>query len=153
MHQRRREELERTGGPLEPEERAQGWHFCPEWDEMLIGPGWPEMASCLCGGINRGDLRITLSDPPPFNITFHDEGREIGRLDWNREQGRFEFKGQTDESAALFMQLVVNGATHQMDALASLTRTVEDYIRAVDNDVLLLQRVLMDRLRRLVERK
>jgi len=27
---------------------AQGWHFCADWDELLIGPGMPEMETCLC---------------------------------------------------------------------------------------------------------
>ena len=42
--------------PLTAEEIAQGWHFCPEWDELLIGPGMseledfldPESMTCLC---------------------------------------------------------------------------------------------------------
>jgi len=25
-----------------------GWHFCPDWDFMLIGPEWPEMECCTC---------------------------------------------------------------------------------------------------------
>lgn len=33
---------------LDPLEIAQGWHFCPEWDGLLIGPGMAELDSCPC---------------------------------------------------------------------------------------------------------
>jgi hypothetical protein len=25
-----------------------GWHFCPEWDGLLIGPNMEEMKACSC---------------------------------------------------------------------------------------------------------
>lgn len=25
-----------------------GWHFCVEWDNLLIGPGMGELAACSC---------------------------------------------------------------------------------------------------------
>lgn len=25
-----------------------GWHYCSDWDGLLIGPGMPEMACCTC---------------------------------------------------------------------------------------------------------
>ena len=31
-----------------PEEFAEKWHFCYEWDGLLIGPGMPEMECCTC---------------------------------------------------------------------------------------------------------
>ena len=31
---------------LQPEEIAEGWHFCPEWDGLLIGPGMWEFEHC-----------------------------------------------------------------------------------------------------------
>ena len=40
--------LERGGQKLTPEERAEGWHFCHDWDGMLVGPGMPEMECCTC---------------------------------------------------------------------------------------------------------
>lgn len=40
--------LERSGGPLSPAQIAEGWHYCHDWDGLLIGPGWPEMACCTC---------------------------------------------------------------------------------------------------------
>ena len=33
---------------LTPEELAEGWHFCPDWDSMLVGPGMAELGACLC---------------------------------------------------------------------------------------------------------
>jgi len=31
---------------LTQEEISCGWHFCPEWDGLLIGPGMDEFAQC-----------------------------------------------------------------------------------------------------------
>lgn len=42
-------EIDREWPQLTAEELAAGWHFCPEWDGLLIGPGMEEMNSCLCG--------------------------------------------------------------------------------------------------------
>ena len=33
---------------LTPEELSRGWHFCPDWDYMLIGPNMKECESCTC---------------------------------------------------------------------------------------------------------
>jgi hypothetical protein len=33
---------------LEPEEIREGWHFCLDWDGLLIGPGMPELECCVC---------------------------------------------------------------------------------------------------------
>ena len=38
--------MDREGGPLTQEEADAGWHFCSEWDGMLIGPGMQEYESC-----------------------------------------------------------------------------------------------------------
>lgn len=36
---------------LTQEEREQGWHFCPDWDYMLVGPETPaELQGCCCKG-------------------------------------------------------------------------------------------------------
>lgn len=48
MDRQRYAELELRDGKLTAEEIAQGWHFCPEWDYMLVGPGMPEADCCLC---------------------------------------------------------------------------------------------------------
>ena len=31
-----------------PEEKAAGYHFCAEWDYMVVGPDDPEWECCLC---------------------------------------------------------------------------------------------------------
>lgn len=36
-------------------EIAVGWHFCAEWDGLLIGPGMGELAACSC--FPEGDVR------------------------------------------------------------------------------------------------
>lgn len=33
---------------LTEDEIEQGWHFCPEWDSLLIGPGMKELDCCTC---------------------------------------------------------------------------------------------------------
>lgn len=34
---------------LTPEEVGEGWHFCPDWDFLLIGPGMEiELKCCTC---------------------------------------------------------------------------------------------------------
>lgn len=33
---------------LTPEEIAEGWHFCDEFDGLLVGPQMGELAACLC---------------------------------------------------------------------------------------------------------
>lgn len=34
--------------PLTDEEIKEGWHFCYEWDGLLIGPGFGELEPCHC---------------------------------------------------------------------------------------------------------
>ncbi len=29
-------------------ELEEGWHFCVDWDGMLVGPGMDALAGCLC---------------------------------------------------------------------------------------------------------
>ena len=33
---------------LTQEEIAEGWHWCYEFDGLLVGPGMREMESCTC---------------------------------------------------------------------------------------------------------
>ena len=41
-------ELDRSGNGLTEEEWEQGYHWCYEWDGMLVGPGQPEALVCSC---------------------------------------------------------------------------------------------------------
>lgn len=34
---------------LTQQEISDGWHFCPDWDGLLIGPNMGETESCGCG--------------------------------------------------------------------------------------------------------
>lgn len=52
---------------LTPRETVQGWHFCPDWDGLLIGPGCGELRACYC---------LTISHPArsvPESTTLDDE--------------------------------------------------------------------------------
>lgn len=33
---------------LSDSEIYAGWHFCPDWDGLLIGPGMIEIECCTC---------------------------------------------------------------------------------------------------------
>jgi hypothetical protein len=33
---------------LTDEELREGWHFCDQFDGLLVGPGMPEMETCHC---------------------------------------------------------------------------------------------------------
>ena len=49
MDRHRYEELEADpNARLTDDELAEGWHWCHEWDQMLVGPGMPEMDACHC---------------------------------------------------------------------------------------------------------
>jgi hypothetical protein len=39
MNKLRYNELMRGTASLTQDEVTQGWHFCPDWDFLLIGPG------------------------------------------------------------------------------------------------------------------
>lgn len=33
---------------LADDEKAAGWHFCPDWDGLLVGPSMLEWEGCNC---------------------------------------------------------------------------------------------------------
>jgi hypothetical protein len=37
-----------TAQPVSNLEASQGWHFCPDWDDLLIGPSMGEWHWCQC---------------------------------------------------------------------------------------------------------
>lgn len=37
-------------------EMRNGWHYCWEWDGMLVGPGMMEYSCCMCHGTQMWDL-------------------------------------------------------------------------------------------------
>jgi putative nucleotidyltransferase with HDIG domain len=48
MEKERQAYLERTRDMITPEESKLGWHYCCEWDYMLVGPGMIELDACNC---------------------------------------------------------------------------------------------------------
>lgn len=49
MNIERQLQLDRSGEGLTEEEWNQGWHWCADWDQMLVGPGYLEALFCKCG--------------------------------------------------------------------------------------------------------
>lgn len=49
MDNKRYYDIEFHNYPLTIPEIVSGWHFCREWDGMLVGPGMEELDCCLCG--------------------------------------------------------------------------------------------------------
>jgi len=48
MKQERYNEIEYKNERLIKEEIDQGWHFCGDWDFLLIHITWPEYEECTC---------------------------------------------------------------------------------------------------------
>lgn len=40
--------MDNAGMTLTEEDKAAGWHFCPDWDGLLVGPSMLELDSCTC---------------------------------------------------------------------------------------------------------
>ena len=49
-------------GELTPAEIAEGWHFCVEWDGLLVGPGMLEINCCLC--LEKDLLKRLIAELP-----------------------------------------------------------------------------------------
>lgn len=53
--------LEREGDGLTLEEMKAGWHFCLDWDEMLVGPEMTaEWDCCTCNYKNVREARAEM---------------------------------------------------------------------------------------------
>ena len=48
MNRERYIELDRSGTGLTEQEWEEGWHWCNEWDGMLVGPNTDEALVCSC---------------------------------------------------------------------------------------------------------
>ncbi len=48
MTRERYTELMVKGKQVTNEEYQEGWHFCSDWDLLLVGPGMPEEQVCNC---------------------------------------------------------------------------------------------------------
>lgn len=62
MTRRRIQHLEQSRDPhLSPREIEVGWHWCREWDGLLVGPGMGELEFCQC---LPKDHRVYETIPP-----------------------------------------------------------------------------------------
>lgn len=52
--------------PLTQAEISHGWHFCVDWDGLLVGPGMGEVRHCHCGLITIHHLHagVTACNKP-----------------------------------------------------------------------------------------
>lgn len=48
MNRKRYAELIKTDAKLTEDEKREGWHFCKEWDFMLIHNTYIEFDACIC---------------------------------------------------------------------------------------------------------
>lgn len=55
-NERYRDLMDGESTDLTQAEIDAGWHFCPDWDCMLIGPGMKEMECCDCLTLDVGSL-------------------------------------------------------------------------------------------------
>lgn len=55
MDRQRWREIELGQKNLTPEEIEEGWHFCPDWDEMLICKYQKKGEYCTCQGFKLND--------------------------------------------------------------------------------------------------
>jgi len=46
--ERYNELMDNPEGVLTEEELKLGWHWCYDWDGLLVGPGSPEKQCCTC---------------------------------------------------------------------------------------------------------
>ena len=40
--------MQECGTSLTKEEKEEGWHFCYEYDSLLVGPNMGELSCCRC---------------------------------------------------------------------------------------------------------
>lgn len=76
MEQERYIELNRTDGPLTPEEMRQGWHFCPEWDQLLTNykDGEGNGETCSCSPWTDEEIQmLTESDAMEINYYLYEK--------------------------------------------------------------------------------
>lgn len=48
MNDKRYREIEVEGKQLLPSELREGWHYCAEFDDMLVGPTMQAWDACMC---------------------------------------------------------------------------------------------------------
>jgi len=69
-------------------EMSKGWHFCLDFDGLLIGPGMTEMSYCTCNP--EPVLEKCEHLPDTYKILL--EGKLIGTLNPNNDDAILEWK-------------------------------------------------------------
>ncbi len=63
-----KELMESNDLPLTKEEIAEGWHWCNEFDGLLIGPEDGAMECCTCKGVDKTKYLEWKAKQPPVEI-------------------------------------------------------------------------------------
>ncbi len=81
MIEARYRQVDEAGAGLTTQEIMEGWHFCGDWDGLLIGPGWGELEACTC--FEPGDPRHQLVLDMRLERA-RDEAEMVGGLDLDK---------------------------------------------------------------------
>jgi len=57
MTMNRYNDLFMSGKEITNEELSRGWHYCPDWDMMIVRKGYHEGELCLCDTTSRRDSK------------------------------------------------------------------------------------------------
>ena len=74
---------------LTPEEVEDGWHFCPEWDDMLIHADDDEFQCCPCSWMEK------------YRTPERQAAYEKRREEWEKSQEAMDILAQLDEDLGL----------------------------------------------------
>jgi hypothetical protein len=74
---------------LTPEEVEDGWHFCPEWDDMLIHADDDEFQCCPCSWMKK------------YRTPERQAAYEKRREEWEKSQEALDILAQLDEDLGL----------------------------------------------------
>jgi hypothetical protein len=75
---------------LTTEEMDRGWHWCWDWDQLLVGPGMMEMDCCNCGSENippagiADTLSANYAGPTTEGVTDVSADAQAGGINPNR---------------------------------------------------------------------
>lgn len=107
------------------EERTEGWHWCCEWDGLLVGPGMDELEPCSC--LPKEHPVYTTIPPRPI-VELEVPGmspevvRKMERLISDHLRTDPEFQKKCEEVVEESFRLALFGTTkpsqEQLDSLA-----------------------------------
>lgn len=93
--------------------------YCPEcgWGVDKLPDPIPLNAAHAAELYHDRPLTI-MTEPPPFVVSFHNDGKEVGRLAIDDDTGKLEFTGDVEASAFEFfnhLTQLFNGWKHAND--------------------------------------